>query len=146
MEHKKLQDLMYIRYNQALKRRYYLRDTIDPIVLTSIDESNEWLMGEMDDAGDDLVFDDDDLTWRDVGSASGATTTDVMTYTRHQTRQRGASSSSRAITRFTTRPTTTLPEIEEDEDDIVEEEEEYNSDDGNEDDDDALMNIDDEDD
>ena len=61
---------MYIKYNRALKKRYNERDTIDPIILKEIDESNEWLMGRMDDedshdhadAQDDLVFDDDDLT------------------------------------------------------------------------------------
>ena len=68
---------MYIKYNQALKKRYDERNTIDPIILKDIDESNEWLIGKMDnedsrdhvDAQDDLVFDDDDLTWGDVAGA-----------------------------------------------------------------------------
>ena len=72
---------MYIKYNRALKKRYNERDTIDPIILKEIDESNEWLIGRMDDedshdhvdAQDDLVFDDDDdLTWGDVARASEA--------------------------------------------------------------------------
>ena len=71
---------MYIKYNQALKKKYNERDTIDPIILREIDESNEWLIGRMDDedshdhvdAQDDLVFDDDDLTWGDVARASEA--------------------------------------------------------------------------
>ena len=71
---------MYIKYNQALKKRYNERDTIDPIILKEIDKSNEWLIGRMDDedsrdhvdAQDDLVFDDDDLTWGDVARASEA--------------------------------------------------------------------------
>ena len=40
---------MYIKYNRALKKRYNDRDTIDPIILKEIDESNEWLIGRMDD-------------------------------------------------------------------------------------------------
>ena len=65
---------MYIKYNRALKKRYDEHDTIDPIILKEIDESNARLIGIMDDedshnhvdAQDDLVFDDDDLTWGDV--------------------------------------------------------------------------------
>ena len=50
-----------------------MRDVIDPISLDDIDESNEWLFGEMSaepsmNVEDQLVFDDDDddddgLTW-----------------------------------------------------------------------------------
>ena len=80
LEHQHLNDLMYIKYNQALKKRYDEHDTIDPIILKEIDESNEWLIGRMDDEDsydhvdvqDNLVFDDDDLTWGDVGRASEA--------------------------------------------------------------------------
>ena len=68
-----------IKYNRALKKRYNERDTIDPIILKEIDESNEWLIGRMDDedshdhldAQDDLVF-HDDLKWGDVARASEA--------------------------------------------------------------------------
>ena len=71
---------MYIKYNRALKKRYNERDTIGPIILKEIDESNEWLIGRMDDeyfhnhvnAQDDLEFDDDDLKWGDVARASEA--------------------------------------------------------------------------
>ena len=70
LEHQRLNDLVYIKYNRALKKRYNERDTIDPIILKEIDESNEWLIKRMNDedshdyvdAQDDLVFDDDDLT------------------------------------------------------------------------------------
>ncbi|RVW65946.1 hypothetical protein CK203_007238 [Vitis vinifera] len=74
----RLNDLVYIKYNRALKRRYNERNTIDPISLKDIDDSNEWLIGRMEDedshggAQDDFVFDDDNLTWGDVARAAGA--------------------------------------------------------------------------
>ena len=46
-------------------KRYNERHTIDSITLKDIDDSNEWLMGRMEDEGaaeDDLVFEGDDLT------------------------------------------------------------------------------------
>ncbi|RDX94347.1 hypothetical protein CR513_23285, partial [Mucuna pruriens] len=48
---------------------------------------NEWIVGELDgegeDAKDELVFNDDVLTWRDVASAIGAA--EPLKYTRRQT-------------------------------------------------------------
>ena len=72
----RLNDLVFVKYNRALRRRYNNRDTIDPISLQDIDDSNEWLIGRLDgefDAESDLVFDndDDDLTWDTVARASG---------------------------------------------------------------------------
>ncbi|KAL0368321.1 UNVERIFIED_CONTAM: hypothetical protein Scaly_1051000 [Sesamum calycinum] len=52
----------------ALRRRYDARDTIDPIALDDIDESNEWFLGRLDlseeddDEGNARVYEDDDLT------------------------------------------------------------------------------------
>ncbi|KAL0406491.1 UNVERIFIED_CONTAM: hypothetical protein Slati_3963000 [Sesamum latifolium] len=72
LEQKRLNDLVYIKYNRALRRRYDARDTIDPIALDDIDESNEWLLGRLnlsEEDGDEenaRVFEDDDLTWGDV--------------------------------------------------------------------------------
>ena len=66
MQQKKLNDLVFIKYNRALKRRYDMRDTIDLISLSNIDESNEWLRGRMDEENDEdnePVFEDDILTW-----------------------------------------------------------------------------------
>ena len=66
---------MFIKYNRALKRRYNLRDIVDLISLRDIDDSNEWLIGRLDDDSeeeDELVFDDDTLTWGDVSRAAGA--------------------------------------------------------------------------
>eukprot|EP00261_Vitis_vinifera_P040221 XP_019081464.1 PREDICTED: uncharacterized protein LOC104882034 [Vitis vinifera] len=78
LDHQRLNDLVYIKYNRALKRKYNERNTIDPISLKDIDDSNEWLIGRMEDedshggAQDDFVFDDDNLTWGDVARAAGA--------------------------------------------------------------------------
>ncbi|XP_042437047.1 uncharacterized protein LOC122023012 [Zingiber officinale] len=72
----RLNDLVFVKYNRALKLRYDARDKIDPISLTDIDDSNEWLMGRMDGESDneedELVFEGDDLTWDVVARASGA--------------------------------------------------------------------------
>ncbi|XP_050945326.1 uncharacterized protein LOC103499176 [Cucumis melo] len=71
----RLNDLVFIKYNRALKRQYNLRDIVDPISLRDIDDSNEWLIGRLDDDSeeeDELVFDDDILTWGDVSRAAGA--------------------------------------------------------------------------
>ena len=63
--------MVYVKFNRALQHR---KGTHDPIALDDIDDSNEWLMGRMenDEDEDDLVFLDDDLTWDVVGRASGA--------------------------------------------------------------------------
>ncbi|XP_059283872.1 uncharacterized protein LOC132037383 [Lycium ferocissimum] len=88
LEHQRLNDLVYVKYNRASKARYDLRSVIDPISLDNIDHSNEWLVGRMGvnvEAEDELVFGDDSLTWGDVARASGSA--DVLTYTRRQKRQ-----------------------------------------------------------
>ncbi|KAK2653863.1 hypothetical protein Ddye_013719 [Dipteronia dyeriana] len=69
----RLNDLVFIKYNRALRCRYYLRDTIDPIYLNEIDDNNEWLTERLDDENegdDELVFmEEDNLTWNDVVTA-----------------------------------------------------------------------------
>ena len=87
--HKRLHDLVYIKYNQQLAQRYNIRDEIDPILLNDIDECNEWLVGEVDDdndneeGGNDLVFHDDPtLNWATVYEASGIG--EPVVYTRRQ--------------------------------------------------------------
>ncbi|KAH1250729.1 hypothetical protein GmHk_05G013814 [Glycine max] len=75
LEHQKLQDLVYVRYNQALLDHFECHDVIDPIALNDIDDSNEWLLGELEgeEAGTNLVFDeDDDLNGLDVAEATRA--------------------------------------------------------------------------
>ncbi|KAK3229840.1 hypothetical protein Dsin_001721 [Dipteronia sinensis] len=52
-----------------------MRDTIDPIYLNDIDDSNEWLTGRFDDENeedDELVFTEEDgLTWNVVATTAG---------------------------------------------------------------------------
>ncbi|XP_022031118.1 uncharacterized protein LOC110932065 [Helianthus annuus] len=70
LEHQKLHDLVFVKYNKMLKLRRDANVAYDPIALDEIDDSNEWLTGEMDQ---DRVFDDDwNLTWTLVGEAIGA--------------------------------------------------------------------------
>ncbi|KAE8717751.1 hydroxyproline-rich glycoprotein family protein [Hibiscus syriacus] len=69
----RLNDMVFVKFNRALERRAKSKE-IDPILLQDIDESNEWLMGRMEDDEDDdeAVFVGEDLTWSDVADASGA--------------------------------------------------------------------------
>ncbi|KAL0366955.1 UNVERIFIED_CONTAM: hypothetical protein Sradi_3585600 [Sesamum radiatum] len=77
LEQKRLNNLVYIKYNRALRWRYVARDIIDPITLDDIDECNEWLLERLnlseedDDEENARVYEDDDLTWGDVARASG---------------------------------------------------------------------------
>ncbi|XP_006584208.1 uncharacterized protein [Glycine max] len=100
LEHQKLQDLVYVKYNQALLDRFECHDVIDPIALNDIDDSNEWLLGELegDEAGNDLVFDDDDLNWLDVAEATGAG--EPLQNTRSQTHINKAAASYAFTTRI----------------------------------------------
>ncbi|KAM0024561.1 putative transcription factor/ chromatin remodeling BED-type(Zn) family [Helianthus debilis subsp. tardiflorus] len=68
----RLNDTLYVKFNRALERRHRSEGPADPILVQDLDESNEWLMGRMEDdlEDDDLVFIGDDLTWSNVGRAS----------------------------------------------------------------------------
>ena len=70
----RLNDLVFVKSNRALKRRREESTSRDPILLKEIDESNEWLLGRMEEDSDedDLVFEDDTLTWAAVAQACGA--------------------------------------------------------------------------
>ncbi|OIT05844.1 hypothetical protein A4A49_61316, partial [Nicotiana attenuata] len=69
---KRLNDLVFIKYNRTLRRRYNARNVIDPISLDNIDDANEWLTGVPKDHTDEEVFEDtSDLTWDDVAEARG---------------------------------------------------------------------------
>ncbi|RVW72086.1 hypothetical protein CK203_054783 [Vitis vinifera] len=148
LDHQRLNDLVCINYNQALKRRYNKHNTIDPIYLKDIDDSNEWLIGRMEDEDshggvqDDFLFDDDNLTWGDVSRATRAKEARFDTRARARASssiippKKGIASSSRTL------PSHSL--IDEDEDgDMVdladgEDGEGYKFDDGNDDDDDFV--------
>ena len=139
MDHQRLNDLVYIKYNRTLMKRYTERHTIDPIILKDIDDSNEWLMGRMEDEGaaeDDLVFEGDDLTWGDVARASG--TEELRVYTRAKATKTPIPKPS------SSKHTPTLALIVEDEEMIYssreedEEEGEWKIDDGDDIDDDFL--------
>ncbi|XP_010246706.1 PREDICTED: uncharacterized protein LOC104589925 [Nelumbo nucifera] len=75
-------------------------DVTDPISLKDIDESNEWLLGEMarevSGVENDLVLDDDSLTWGDVALALG------VEEPIRNTRNRGSSVTSISHARATT--------------------------------------------
>ncbi|KAF5944137.1 hypothetical protein HYC85_018214 [Camellia sinensis] len=135
LEQQRLNDLVYVKYNRTLRFRYDMRNTLDPISLQNIDESNEWLLGRMDGESDEdnkPVFDDDDgLTWATVARASGVEESSHAS--------RATSSRSKAQPRIS-KPSTLTPlqlidEEEAGSDDTEEEDVEgYKSTDGEEDD------------
>ncbi|KAJ0621437.1 putative HAT dimerization domain, ribonuclease H-like superfamily [Helianthus annuus] len=85
----RLNDMVYVKFNRAMHRRHKMEGTADPITLEEIDECNEWLMGTMEDEEHDrdLVFEGEDLTWSEVGRASGVH--ERVHLTRSSTRGRG---------------------------------------------------------
>ena len=64
--------MVFVKYNQTLKERFDIWNVIYLILLNDIDDSNEWLLGEISTnieyAKDELVFGDDGLTWGDVST------------------------------------------------------------------------------
>ncbi|WJX29351.1 hypothetical protein P8452_18003 [Trifolium repens] len=87
LEHQKLQDLVFIKYNQTLKERYDSNDVIDPVIMDDDIDGNEWLLGDEVEAQaqSDLVFDGDDLSWLDVDLASGAAEPTINTRSQART-------------------------------------------------------------
>ncbi|XP_055823487.1 uncharacterized protein LOC129891995 [Solanum dulcamara] len=71
LELKRLNDLVFIKYNRTLVRRYNARNTIDPILLDNIDDANEWLTGAPQNHEDEEVYEGEGLTYGDVATASG---------------------------------------------------------------------------
>ncbi|KAL4574929.1 hypothetical protein LXL04_021769 [Taraxacum kok-saghyz] len=64
--------MVYVKFNRALHRRSKREANLGPVLLDEIDESNEWLMGEMEeDIDGNRVFEGEDLTWDLVEEASG---------------------------------------------------------------------------
>nr|XP_009763341.1 PREDICTED: uncharacterized protein LOC104215278 [Nicotiana sylvestris] len=71
LELKKLNDLVFVKYNRTLARRYKARNIIDPILLNNIDEANEWLTGGPQNHEEEEVFEGEGLTFGHVAMASG---------------------------------------------------------------------------
>ncbi|XP_055807023.1 uncharacterized protein LOC129875819 [Solanum dulcamara] len=71
LELKCLNDLVFIKYNRTLVRRYNARNTIDPILLDNIDDANEWLTGAPQNHEDEEVYEEEGLTYGEVATASG---------------------------------------------------------------------------
>nr|XP_016445711.1 PREDICTED: uncharacterized protein LOC107770895 [Nicotiana tabacum] len=71
LELKKLNDLVFVKYNRTLAHRYKARNIIDPILLDNIDEANEWLTGGPENHEEEEVFEGEGLTFGHVAMASG---------------------------------------------------------------------------
>ena len=143
-----------MKYNRALRRRFKKGQNVDPILLDDIDESNEWLMGRMEDNGSDgdeeYVFNDDcNLTWEQVGRASGAN--DPSYHTRASrirdsagpsSRDKGKAIASGSAPRISQK-FVLVDDDEEVEEDVVGDDEEYkvDSDEAQYDDDDDLVDL-----
>lgn len=48
LDHQRLKELVYVKYNPIWKECFVCRDAIDPI-LYNIEDSSEWLLGELGD-------------------------------------------------------------------------------------------------
>ncbi|KAK2408715.1 hypothetical protein QL285_044205 [Trifolium repens] len=77
LEHQKLQDMVFIKYNQSLKERFNSNDVIDHV-------GHGWLLGDEVGAQPNLVF-HCDLYWVDVNIASGIVELEPRINTRSQT-------------------------------------------------------------
>uniref|UniRef100_A0A6N2NC96 BED-type domain-containing protein n=1 Tax=Salix viminalis TaxID=40686 RepID=A0A6N2NC96_SALVM len=62
LEHKRLNDLVFVRYNLKIKQRNMsrTRDALDPISLDNIDLLNEWICEEPG------LLDGDDISWESI--------------------------------------------------------------------------------
>ncbi|KAH7681554.1 Ribonuclease H-like protein [Dioscorea alata] len=103
LEHQRLRNLVFVKYNQRLKARYDMQDVIDPISLNDIDDCSEWLVGEMGDnvdnersVEDELAFEGDSLTWDEVARASGVGHPHIFTRSRVESINNGSNSSSKS--------------------------------------------------
>ncbi|CAM8892600.1 unnamed protein product [Rhodiola kirilowii] len=119
----RLNDMVFVKYNRALKRRYDIKYTTSPILLNEIDESNEWLLGRMEGTSQDdgLVFDNDNLTWNIVARASGANDPSYATRTTKNVTSLSRVDKGKAIASSSTRRAVTSENDEMEEDIGVEE-------------------------
>ncbi|XP_021986007.1 uncharacterized protein LOC110882240 [Helianthus annuus] len=58
LEHKKLHDIVFVRYNKTLQNRRDKNVAYDPISLDNIDACNEWLVGRMEEDVNDEAKDE----------------------------------------------------------------------------------------
>ncbi|CAH9122599.1 unnamed protein product [Cuscuta epithymum] len=72
LEHKRLNDLVFIQYNRKIVNRFKKRreegSSFNPLVLEEFSWDNEWV----DDSGSQVVHHGDDLLWDEVDEALGA--------------------------------------------------------------------------
>ncbi|KAH0720241.1 hypothetical protein KY284_005271 [Solanum tuberosum] len=104
---KRLNGLVFIKYNRTLRHRYNARNVIDPIRLDNIDDANEWLTGR-----------DSDFTWGVVGEASGVE--------ENRYDLRGNTSSSHRRGKEVATSLFLVDEVERDSDGLEEDDEQYN--------------------
>jgi len=122
-------------------------DTIDPIILTHIDESNEWLTGKLDeenDKDDETVFPDDvgdGLTWSNVAAAARVGEPSYQFRIKQTRSQSGSTSASTSKRRVTQEIEEEESEAETEDDEDLEEGEEL----GDEEEDEGVIERDDED-
>ncbi|KAF8388499.1 hypothetical protein HHK36_027172 [Tetracentron sinense] len=74
LEQKRLNDLVFVQYNQRLRERFLTRkenlQAYDPICFDEIDETSEWVTGK--DPSEEVVYEGDNLRWLDVDAALDA--------------------------------------------------------------------------
>jgi len=51
--------MVYVKYNQQLKKQFNRKDKINFVSLKHTDEGSEWLVGVMDDKGQVLILPND---------------------------------------------------------------------------------------
>nr|KAJ0202006.1 hypothetical protein LSAT_V11C600316160 [Lactuca sativa] len=72
----RLYDMVFVKFNHGLGRRVKHKEK-DPNILQKIDESNEWLMGRLEEENDDDIILFGEM--RDVAHASGAYESSYLT-------------------------------------------------------------------
>nr|XP_027188694.1 uncharacterized protein LOC101508427 [Cicer arietinum] len=91
-EHKRLEDLVFFKYNSALKERYDYLDVINRINLNDNDYYiNEFEVGDLGEDGqsvEELVSASDNLTWTDVANANEAN--ESMVYPMRGNKRKGS--------------------------------------------------------
>ena len=98
-----MHDLVCLKYNHQLARKYNIRDEINLIVLCDIDECNECLVGQVDDDNDNEyvrgheLFFYDNLTLNCTFFYEASSVGEPITYTRRQATSRRKKSSSGGI-------------------------------------------------